>query len=74
MFPCLPTSGNIVAKTEFASKEAKLFPNKFRNSGGHFMKYWGGRVPNALSSIFGDGILEDSEGRIVKYVEDMIFW
>ena len=34
----------------------------------------GGRVPNALSSIFGDGILEDSEGRIVKYVEDMIFW
>ena len=42
MFPCLPTSGNIVAKTELASKEAKMFPNKFRNSGEHFMKYWGG--------------------------------
>ena len=31
MFPYLPTSGNIVAKTEFASKEAKMFLNKFRN-------------------------------------------
>ena len=31
MFPCLPTSENIVAKTKFASQEAKMFPNKFRN-------------------------------------------
>ena len=31
MFPCLPTSGNIVAETKFASWEAKMFPNKFRN-------------------------------------------
>ena len=31
MFPCLPTSGNIVAETKFASQEAKMFPNKFRN-------------------------------------------
>ena len=30
-FPCLPTSGNIVAETKFASREAKMFPNKFRN-------------------------------------------
>ena len=25
MFPCLPTRGNIVAETKFASREAKLF-------------------------------------------------
>ena len=33
MFPCLPTSGNIDAETKltFASKKAKMFPNKFRN-------------------------------------------
>ena len=31
MFPCLPTSGNIVAETQFASQEEKMFPNKFRN-------------------------------------------
>ena len=31
MFPCLPTSGNIVGETKFASQEAKMFPNKFRN-------------------------------------------
>ena len=31
MFPCLPTSGNIVAETKFPSQEAKMFPNKFRN-------------------------------------------
>ena len=31
MFPCLPISGNIVAETKFASKEAKMFLNKFRN-------------------------------------------
>ena len=31
MFPCLPTSGNIVAETKFAFQEAKMFPNKFRN-------------------------------------------
>ena len=31
MFPCLPTPGNIVAETKFASREAKMFPNKFRN-------------------------------------------
>ena len=31
MFPCLPTSGNIVAETKFASQEAKMFPNKFGN-------------------------------------------
>ena len=31
MFPCLPTSGNIVAKTKFASQEAKMFLKKFRN-------------------------------------------
>ena len=30
-FPCLPTSENIVAETKFASQEAKMFPNKFRN-------------------------------------------
>ena len=29
--PCLPTSGNIVAETKFASYESKMFPNKFRN-------------------------------------------
>ena len=32
MFPRLPTSENIVAETKFASQEAKMFPNKFRNS------------------------------------------
>ena len=26
-----PTPGNIVAETKFASQEAKMFPNKFRN-------------------------------------------
>ena len=26
MFPCLPTRGNIVAETKFASREAKMFP------------------------------------------------
>ena len=31
MFPCLPTLGNIVAESKFASQEAKMFPNKFRN-------------------------------------------
>ena len=31
MFPCLPTSRNIVAETKFASQETKMFPNKFRN-------------------------------------------
>ena len=31
MFPSLPTTGNIVAETKFASREAKMFPNKFRN-------------------------------------------
>ena len=31
MFLCLPTSGNIVAETKFASQETKMFPNKFRN-------------------------------------------
>ena len=31
MFPCLPTSENIVAETKFASQEAKVFPKKFRN-------------------------------------------
>ena len=35
MFPIkvslLLTSGNIVAETKFASQEAKMFPNKFRN-------------------------------------------
>ena len=31
MFSCLPTWGNIVAETKFASQEAKMFPNKFRN-------------------------------------------
>ena len=35
MFPInvslLPTSGNIVAKTKFASQEAIMFPNKFKN-------------------------------------------
>ena len=31
MFPCLPTPGNIVAETKFASWEAKMFPDKFRN-------------------------------------------
>ena len=31
MFPCLPTSGNIVAETKFASQEAEMFPNRFRN-------------------------------------------
>ena len=31
MFPCLPTSGNIVAEAKFAFQEAKIFPNKFRN-------------------------------------------
>ena len=30
MFPCLPTSGNMVAETKFAFHEA-TFPNKFRN-------------------------------------------
>ena len=28
MFPCLPTSENIVAETKFASQEAKMFPKK----------------------------------------------
>ena len=27
MFPCLPTRGNIVAETKFASREAKMFPS-----------------------------------------------
>ena len=31
MFPCLPTPGNIVVETKFASWEAKMFPDKFRN-------------------------------------------
>ena len=31
MFPCLPTSGKIVAETKFAFQEAKMFPKKFRN-------------------------------------------
>jgi hypothetical protein len=31
MFPCLPTRGNIVAETKFASREAKMFPTNFRN-------------------------------------------
>jgi hypothetical protein len=31
MFPCLPTGGNIVAETKFASREAKMFPTRFRN-------------------------------------------
>ena len=31
MLPCLATSGNIVAETKFASQEAKMFLNKFRN-------------------------------------------
>ena len=31
MFPHLATLGNIVAETKFASQEAKMFPNKFRN-------------------------------------------
>ena len=31
MFPCLSTPGNIVAETKFASREAKMFPDKFRN-------------------------------------------
>ena len=31
MFPCLPTSGKIVAETKFASQEAKMFPKEFRN-------------------------------------------
>ena len=31
MFPCLPTSVNIVAEIKFASQEAKMFSNKFRN-------------------------------------------
>ena len=31
MFPCLPTWGNIVAETKFASQEATMFLNKFRN-------------------------------------------
>jgi hypothetical protein len=31
MFPCLLTRGNIVAETKFASREAKMFPIKFRN-------------------------------------------
>jgi hypothetical protein len=26
MFPCLPTRGNIIAETKFASREAKMFP------------------------------------------------
>ena len=30
MFHCLPTSGN-VAETKFATQEATMFPNKFRN-------------------------------------------
>ena len=30
-FPCLPTRGNIVVETKFASREAKMFPIKFRN-------------------------------------------
>ena len=30
MFPCLLTSENVV-ETKFASQEAKMFPNKFRN-------------------------------------------
>jgi hypothetical protein len=28
MFPCFPTLGNIVAETKFASREAKMFPQK----------------------------------------------
>ena len=31
MFPCLATSGNIVAETIFAFQEAQMFSNKFRN-------------------------------------------
>ena len=30
MFPCLPTSGNIVAGTKFASQEAKTLAKKVR--------------------------------------------
>ena len=28
MFPCLPTSANIVVETKFACQEAKMFPKK----------------------------------------------
>ena len=31
VFPCLPTSGNIVAETMFAFQETKMFAKKFRN-------------------------------------------
>ena len=31
VFLCLPTRGNIVAETQFASREAEMFPIKFRN-------------------------------------------
>ena len=31
MYPCLPTSGNIVAEAKFASQEENIFSNKFRN-------------------------------------------
>ena len=31
MFPCLPSSGNIVSETRFAFEEAKLFLKKFKS-------------------------------------------
>jgi hypothetical protein len=31
VFLCLPTRGNIVAETQFASREAEMCPIKFRN-------------------------------------------
>jgi hypothetical protein len=31
MLPCLPTRGNVVAETKFASREAKMFPSQYRN-------------------------------------------
>jgi hypothetical protein len=31
VFLCLPIRGNIVAETQFASREAEMFPIKFRN-------------------------------------------
>ena len=31
VFLCFPTRGNIVAETQCASREAEMFPIKFRN-------------------------------------------
>jgi hypothetical protein len=39
----LPTRGNIVAETKFASREAKMFPRKFR-------KIW--LFPMFLTNVF----------------------